>query len=283
MTVSKVRSGAVCCQDATHLKSCHAATVYPILLGSQTITFPGGASVSFLNNVGGNPNAYHYGGDKADLIITFNPSTGGMHGHAMMSNGESYILEYCGSQGHVWKEIDVENLGENKAVDFQQDINNIRGAHDEFFRQGEGDNATMVTYSVKFYYTPEFAAATPDINGFIDQVIAETNQGYMNSKVPLKVVKHCSELATINDQNSSLTLINNFKNMKANSAEIRGSADAAAILVKKFDNCGRAYFNTIGTGITLSATMKECAVGYYSFGHEVGHNIGLEHDPCIFN
>ena len=28
-----------------------------------------------------------------------------------------------------------------------------------------------------FYYTPEFAAITEDIPGFIDQVIAETNQG----------------------------------------------------------------------------------------------------------
>ena len=28
----------------------------------------------------------------------------------------------------------------------------------------------MVTYSVKFYYTAEFLADTPDVDGFIEQV-----------------------------------------------------------------------------------------------------------------
>ena len=31
---------------------------------------------------------------------------------------------------------------------------------------------------------------------------------------------------------------------------------------------------------TFSVTKKSCAVGYYSFGHEVGHNIGLMHNPA---
>ena len=39
------------------------------------------------------------------------------------------------------------------------------------------DVTTVATYSIMFYYTPEFAAITEDIPGFIDQVIAETNQG----------------------------------------------------------------------------------------------------------
>ena len=161
ITVSKLKSGAVCCQD-TRLKTCNLATVNPDLLDSQTITLPEGASAEFLNNVGDNRNAYHFGGDEADVIITFNPSTRGMHEHAMLASGESYALEYCGGQSHVWKGIDVENLGENEGVDFEEDINGviIRADHNQYVRQAEADNVTMVTYSVKFYYTPEFAAVT---------------------------------------------------------------------------------------------------------------------------
>ena len=281
IAVNKLRSGAVCCKD-TRLKTCNRATINLDLLHSQTITLPGGASAKFLNNVGDNPNSYHFGGDEADVIITFNPSTGGMHGHAMLASGEDYTLEYCGGQGHVWKEIDATNLGENEGVDFEEDINgvNIRADHNQYVRQAEADNVTMVTYSVKFYYTPQFAAVTADIDGFIDQVIAETNQGYANSQVPLQVVKHCSELATINDDASASTVLTNFKNMKGSVAELRGSADAAAILVNDFDSCGIGYLNVIGSGNTVTATKKSCAVGYYSFGHEVGHNIGLTHDPA---
>ena len=281
IAVSSLRSGSVCCQD-TKLKSCNLATVNPDLLGSKTITLPGGASADFLNKVGDNPNAYHYGGDNADVIITFNPGTGGMHGHAMLSSGESFTLEYCGDQGHVWKEIDVDNLGESKGVDFLTDMkeDTIRGEHDKLTEQAESDNVTMVTYSIKIYYTPQFAAATPDIDGFIDQVIAETNQGYANSLVPLKVVKHCSELATINDEDSAQTVLNNFTSMKGTYAALRGSADAAALLVNSFDLCGIAWTNVIKYGQTISTTKKRCAVGVYSFGHEIGHNIGMKHDPA---
>ena len=40
-----------------------------------------------------------------------------------------------------------------------------------------------------FYYTPDFAAITTDIAGFIDQVLDETNQGYENSGIPVRVTR----------------------------------------------------------------------------------------------
>ena len=282
ITVSKARSGeAVCCQNS-NLKTCYLATVDSTVLGSKKLTLPGGASAAFLNNIGDNCNAYHYGGNKTDVIITFNPKTGGMHGHAMMSDGRSFTLEYCGKQGHVWKEIDVANLEESKGVDLENEFNkvNARAARDIHIVQGQIDKFTMVTYSVKFYYTPEFAAATPDIEGFLDQVIAETNQGYKNSLVPLQVAKYCSEKATINDNYDANFILTNFQNMKGTLEELRGSADAAVLLVNSTNLCGTAYFDTLRSGKTLSVVAKSCAVGLYVFGHEVGHNIGLAHDPA---
>ena len=35
----------------------------------------------------------------------------------------------------------------------------------------------------------------------------------------------------------------------------------------------------ISLGHTLSVTEKKCTVGYYSFGHEIGHNFGCKHNP----
>ena len=71
----------------------------------------------------------------------------------------------------------------------------------------------MVTSSVKIYYTPDFLSVTPDIDTFIYQVIAETNQGYANSLVPLTVVKHFTELATINDVENSTQMLLDFASM----------------------------------------------------------------------
>ena len=45
------------------------------------------------------------------------------------------------------------------------------------------DLVTPVSYSVKFYYTPEFAAATPDVAGFVRHVVTMMNLGYIQSQV----------------------------------------------------------------------------------------------------
>ena len=39
------------------------------------------------------------------------------------------------------------------------------------------DNTTVVNYSIMLYYTPEVQANVADLDGFFDQVLAETNQG----------------------------------------------------------------------------------------------------------
>ena len=65
------------------------------------------------------------------------------------------------------------------------------------------------------------------------------------------------------------------------SRKLRNSADAAALLVQNFDYCGMARSFTYNTGDTTSVTMKSCALGYYSFGHEIAHNLGALHDPRV--
>ena len=38
---------------------------------------------------------------------------------------------------------------------------------------------------------------------------------------------------------------------------------------------------TYDNGYTISVTKKSCATGYYSFGHEIGHNFGATHNPEV--
>ena len=76
-----------------------------------------------------------------------------------------------------------------------------------------------------------------------------SNQGYYNSRVPLYIELHCIELASINDFPDSHTMLQNFRDMKASIEELRGSADAAALLgIDIGDSCGVAYVDTTGNG-----------------------------------
>ena len=69
--------------------------------------------------------------------------------------------------------------------------------------------------------------------------------------------------------------------MKGTSSALRNSADSAALLALDFNSCGVAYLATYSSGSTISVCQKSCALGYYSFGHELGHNFGAHHNPEV--
>ena len=53
-------------------------------------------------------------------------------------------------------------------------------------------------------------------------MIAETNQGYANSAVPLTIKQHCSaEEASIKDETSASTMLTNFVKMKSSPSALR--------------------------------------------------------------
>ena len=62
-------------------------------------------------------------------------------------------------------------------------------SHEFLQDQGLEDNTTLVTYSIMIWYTPEFKelfASEDDLDLFIDLVFEETNQGYINSLMPVQ-------------------------------------------------------------------------------------------------
>ncbi len=265
------------CCEGMNILSCDEIEIDLNALGDEDLYLePLNTTLQYQGLVLMSSNSYHYSNGEVDFILTANVELGSVYGHAAFENGKSYVIEFCGENVHVLKELDVENLGADEGVDAIDE--NTNTSNYRVKRQAVSDTTTIVTYSIKIYYTPQFAATTADIQGFVEQVIQETNQGYINSKVPLRAKLHCIEQATLNDVSSSSTMLSQFSTMKGDSATLRGTADAAALLVNSFSACGIGYLNTIGSGKTLSVTAKGCALGYYSFGHELGHNIGLYHN-----
>ena len=62
---------------------------------------------------------------------------------------------------------------------------------DRLLSEGRTDRDTMVDFTVTVYYTSKFKQSTADPQTFIDQVLAETNQGYINRSARL----HCDQPA----------------------------------------------------------------------------------------
>ena len=256
MEVLPTRSSLSCCRDPT-LRRCQEALVDPSALLTRctmvvSSTLPrepltlAGISLEFTSTI--EPRGHVYksaAGDEA--IVTYNQETGSMFGTLKTVGGASFALEKC-SLGFAWKEFSVDSFEADTAVHLDLPEDSTLQA-----RAAE-DNVTTASYSVMFYYTPEFADITADIDGFIDQVLAETNQAYAQSGVPLTATKLCTERATIHDASgtSSTQIITAFRGMKSSVGELRNTADSAVLLATDFSSCGVAYLNTISSGYTIS-------------------------------
>jgi len=277
--VARSSSEAVCC-GKTMLKSCAPAQVNTKALGAATLRLPEGSLMSFSNNIQ-SPNEYYYKGENGgDMVLVHNPATGGVHAHAVTADGRSFVLENCVEDGHVWKEQDTTQFREEMSVPDTRATSaaQINHNYDALVEKAKNSKASA-SYSVKIYYTQDMLMATPDFDGFSDLAVAETNQGYANSNIDVSVYKLCTEQATIGETYNAGDMYNNFYYMKGSTSALRGNADAANLMITEFEACGIGALDATRSGNTVTVTMKSCAVGYYSFGHEIGHNFGCQHDP----
>ena len=264
------------------------------------------------------PRGRVYNSEQGDVaIISYNDHTGTIIGTLKTNDGRSFALEKCGN-GHIFEEFDIASFPPDHAVnpssndslvaEFKASRSVSCGGHSASScsqcPQGQGaawcngdctwsggqcissNNQDGKTYSVMFYYTPEFSATfnhnAEDIADYIDLLVEETNDGYRNSNLDITMVKLCQEMATINENTADL--LDDFEHMKGGLSPLRNTADAAHLLVINAPYCGVGYLDTANPnvgryGLTLGATKKRCGLGSYTLGHELGHNFGAHHDP----
>ena len=267
------RSESCCFED--HLLECQHIDIQPGLLIRKKEIKILGISFTFSNHIA--PHGFVYmsqAGDEA--VITYNDVSRNMFGGVKTREGKSFAIEKC-EGGHVVKEYDVKSFNEDQGIPSPEDAPIIVPPA----AQDKKDSKTILEYSVMLYYTTEVKKNVADLEGFFNQILAETNQGYRNSDIPVRLTKFCSEEATLEelpDAKSSFSVLSAFRNMKGSDSALRNTADAAALITWTLPGCGVGYLYSYENGLSFSVTKKSCAAGYYSFGHELAHNFGCHHN-----
>ncbi|HEY9421720.1 MAG TPA: M12 family metallo-peptidase [Thermoanaerobaculia bacterium] len=138
---------------------------------------------------------------------------------------------------------------------------------------------------VMVHYTSAAASRSGNITALIDLAMAETNQGYTNSGVLIDVVlAHRSQVSYTESGNFN-TDLSRYRGTtdgymdSIHTTRNSVTADVGVILINNGSYCGLAS----GIGSTASSAFAavywDCATGYYSFGHEIGHLQSARHDP----
>merc|ERR1719500_911257 len=179
----------LCRQDT--VMSCDLVQIDVASLHNSTLDFRG-TTLNFLDQPG--KNTFTFSSENGDEA-TFSVDTelGAVWGHVELADGRDFIiepnLETC-KGCHVVIEENEDAFPEDHAVlppedaETRSNLEWTRMASD-LLERGKTDKTTVVTYTIKMYYTPEVSMA--------DQMIATTNQGYINSEIPLRAKLHCLE------------------------------------------------------------------------------------------
>jgi hypothetical protein len=130
-------------------------------------------------------------------------------------------------------------------------------------------------------YTPGAKAGDPDnIDSTIALAVAEANQSYVNSGIGIHLnLVDSFEVAYREDSKSFETILADFEHMSVvNQRRDQSGADLATLIINKSDYCGLAHQIMADASTAFSIVYFDCATGYYSFAHELGHLMGARHN-----
>ncbi|WOH37644.1 PKD domain-containing protein [Thalassotalea fonticola] len=128
------------------------------------------------------------------------------------------------------------------------------------------------------------AGSAEQVETIIQAAVDAANNAFVNSNISIRY--RLVYTASVN-YNTSGTTSNDLPWLRSDSqiAALRDQygADMVSLIVDTSDSCGTGYVQqTPGSGFASFAfqvTDIDCAVGNLTFGHEHGHNLGMEHNP----
>jgi hypothetical protein len=197
-----------------------------------------------------------------------------------------YQLRFIGNNVYQLRKIDqtkFKNEGEPRRPTFD---------HPRALGDGACANTDPADFiDVMVAYTQDARAAagsTDAMEAEIYLAVDETNMCYLNSNVAQRIrLVHMVEVnyPETGNANTDLDHLQNpTDGVMDNIQTLRDahSADVVVLITQTLDYCGLGYFmGTVTTSFENDAycvVLRSCATGYFSFGHEMGHNMGCDHD-----
>ena len=195
-------------------------------------------------------------------------------------------VEYAGNGVHRVK-LENQNLVASCGTDASHSVKSAAQQSSNSNFAGNPDIDVLVAYTTA---AKNAVGGSSGMTSKINLAISETNSAYSDSGVTQRLVLvHKAEMVGYSESSSFSQLLYDIagtsdgKMDNVHALRDQYDADCVALICQNGQYCGIAYLMTnVSTGFASSAfsvTNYSCATGYYSFGHELGHNMGSNHDP----
>jgi hypothetical protein len=139
---------------------------------------------------------------------------------------------------------------------------------------------------VMVHYTPSAASASGNISSLIDLAVAESNQGYTNSGVLIDLFLATKAQVSYTESGSFSTDLSRYRGTadgymdSIHTTRNSVAADVGVLLINNASSCGLASSIGSSASTAFATAHWDCATGYYSFAHEIGHLQSARHDPA---
>ncbi len=215
-------------------------------------------------------------------------------GNQMAANivlpGAFYQLRYAGEGVHVIKEIDQSKFPpEAPPIPVESSPSS-----EQWWGADADDGSSIDVLVVYTEAAKNTVGGQTAMENLIDLAVTETNTGYANSLVIQRLnLVHTAQVSydeTGFDWSQTLRRLRDTTDgYMDNVHTLRDAyqADEVVLIVDSGGYCGIGYMmTTVSQSFESSAfavVRYSCATGYYSFGHELGHNMGSHHDRANAN
>mgnify|MGYP003385547469 CR=1 FL=1 len=224
------------------------------------------------------------GVDGSSAILT-------QHGLVMAGvirmSGDVYKLQHVGKGVHVIVQVSPhEPMPEHDPV--MADTYSYSGSSSALSTLQASDDGSQIDIMVAYSSdTTAKYGGVDGVNAHIALAIAESNEAYNNSAINTQL-RLVHTLEVTNSSGNFSTDLNNLRGQndgvvdEVHAARDSYGADMVSWFIEDTTYCGIAYVNTgdlsQGASTAFSVVSSGCATGYYSTAHELGHNMGSNHD-----
>jgi hypothetical protein len=204
--------------------------------------------------------------------------------------GASYQVRYVSDGVHAAYQIDQAAFP-REASPIPVNDKSSESSRDSISAKGDSG----ATIDVLVAYTPAVrgaAGGTAAMQSLVALAVSETNTGYSQSQVAQRIrLAHSTEIQYTESSDNDAGWSSDLSRLRSktdghmdgiHALRDQYGADLVVLIVEKNAYCGLGYMmNTLSSAFESSAfciVARTCATGYYSFAHEMGHNMGSHHD-----